>query len=416
MDNDLFYVEDIHFLTNESNLAEVVLHPVNDLDGAIIVQVSNNQLLYLNSRGEPIPVTENSYVYYKPNQPNIFVNGNLSSFARRMRALASIYKRQINQNNENTVEEFENASNYNLRPDMIVRSYHVNIGHGNCSLILICCGIFYHLWMVDCSIYDNLSKTNHSSNLEDCLSQIAALLQVDKATLRIDCFMLTHTHYDHYSGLEYLFAQNYVNNRTLFYANTNYGCVSPTWVHVLKLLATNGCRVVQPIRNNQRTVRRILYPILPQVCKNSMCVTGNEMIVPKVNNSSVVYCLEIAGKTMILPGDLEQAGIKDMVSGCSCSPEYNYANYYCVSHHASDNGHINSSCTGTKVCPNILTCIQNNLSYAIVMGRDHAFNGIYSTRVINDFGQSVIYSEKDTTNQPIHFFELDWITNSVNYY
>ena len=50
MDNDLFYVEDIHFLTNESNLAEVVLHPVNDLDGAIIVQVSNiYQLTYYHT-------------------------------------------------------------------------------------------------------------------------------------------------------------------------------------------------------------------------------------------------------------------------------------------------------------------------------------------------------------------------------
>lgn len=135
-----------------------------------------------------------------------------------------------------------------------------------------------------------------------------------------------------------------------------------------------------------------------------------------MNNSSVVYCLEIAGKTMILPGDLEQAGINYMVSGCSCSPEFYKANYYCVSHHASDNGHINSSCTGPMACPNILTCIQNNLSYAIVMGRDHAFNGIYSTRVINDFGQSVIYSEKDKNGQPIRFLELDWITNSVNYY
>ena len=416
MGKELFFVENI--LEKENKMAEVVLLRANDTDSsdAIVAQVPIDQLKYINSRGKSISVAENNYVYYNPNKKDKFTNGNLSTFARRMRTFASIYKRQINQNNENTVEEIENASNYNLRPDMIVRSYHVNIGHGNCSLILICCGIFYHLWMVDCSIYDNLSKTNHSSNLEDCLSQIAALLQVDKATLRIDCFMLTHTHYDHYSGLKYLFDQNYVNNRTLFYANTNYGCVSPTWVHVLKLLATNGCRVVQPIRNNQRTVRRILYPILPQVCKNSMCVTGNEMIVPKVNNSSVVYCLEIAGKTMILPGDLEQAGIKDMVSGCSCSPEYNYANYYCVSHHASDNGHINSSCTGTKVCPNILTCIQNNLSYAIVMGRDHAFNGIYSTQVINDFGQSVIYSEKNPSGQPIRFFELDWITDSVNYY
>ena len=416
MENDLFYVEDIHFLTNETNLAEVVLLPVNDLDEAIIVQVPNEQLQYLNSRGEPIYITENSYIYYNPNQPNIFENGNLSTFARRMRALASIYRRQINQNNENTFEEFENARNYNLRPDMIVRSYHVNIGHGNCSLILTCRGTFYQLWMVDCSIYDNLTQKNHSSNLEDCFSQIAALLQVDKAALRIDCFMLTHTHYDHYSGLEYLFANNYVDSGTLFYANTKYGCVSKTWVQVLKLLATNRCRVIQPIRNNQRVVRRILYPVLPQVCKKSMRVTGTEMIVPKVNNSSVVYCLEIAGKTMILPGDLEQAGINDMVSGCSCSPEFYNANYYCVSHHASDNGHINFYCTGTMVCPNILTCIQNNLSYAIVMGRDHAFNGIYSTRVINDFGQSVIYSEKDKNGQPISFLELDWITNSVNYY
>lgn len=416
MGKELFFVENI--LEKENKIAEVVLLRANDADSsdAIVAQVPIDQLKYINSRGKSISVAENNYVYYNPYKQNKFTNGNLSTFARRMRALASRYTNQINQNNANTFEEFDKVFNFKLTQEMIVRSYHVNIGHGNCSLILISCGRFYRLWMVDCSIYDYLVKKNHSSNLEDCLSQIATLLQVDKATLRIDCFMLTHTHYDHYSGLEYLFAKNYVDNETLFYANTNYGCVSHTWVRVLKLLATKCCKVIQPIRNNQREIRRILYPALPQVNKKSKRVIGTEMIVPKVNNSSVVYCLELADKMMILPGDLEQAGLNDMVTGCFCSPEYYRSNYYCVSHHASDNGHINSSCIGTKACPNILTCIQNNLSYAIVMGRDYAFNGIYSTQVINDFGQSVIYSEKNPSGQPIRFFELDWITDSVNYY
>lgn len=418
MEENLYFVEDIQYVANEANLAEVALLHANDENGsdAIIVQVPSNQLQYFNSRGVSIPVAENNYVYYTPKQQNIFANGNLSTFARRMRALASRYKKQIDENNANTVEEFENARNFEFDPNMIVRTYHVNIGHGNCSLILTSLGSFYHLWMVDCSTNDNLSKYNYSANLEDCLSQIAALLQVDKATLRIDCFMLTHTHYDHYSGLEYLFTQKYVDNRTLFYANTNYGCVSHTWVRVLRLLATNGCKVIQPIRNNQRTVRRILYPIVPQVCKKSMCISGTEMIVPKVNNSSVVYCLEIADKMMILPGDLEQAGLNDMVTGNSCSPEYNKSNYYCVSHHASDTGHVNVQCTGTKVCPKVLTCVRCNLLYAIIMGRDHAFSGIYSPQVIKAFGKSVIYSEKDNAGKPIQFFELDWITDKVTYF
>ena len=418
MEDNLYYVEDIKYMDNEANLAEVVLLHANDENGsdAIIVQVPSNQLQYFNSRGESIPVAENNFVYYTPNQQIFFINGNLSTFARRMRALASRYKNQIDQNNANIVEEYENARNFRLIQNMMVRSYHVNVGHGNCSLILTCIGSFYNLWMVDCSIYDNLNRSNNSANLEDCLSQIAALLQVDKTTLRIDCFMLTHTHYDHYSGLEYLFSQRYVDNKTLFYANTTYGCVSHTWVRVLRLLATNGCRVIQPIRNNLRTVRRILYPIVPQVCKKGLCITGTEMIVPKINNSSVVYCLELADKMMILPGDLEHAGLNDMVTGCSCSPEYYRSNYYCISHHASDTGHINVPCTGTKNCPNVLMCLQNNLTYAIIMGRDHAFNGIYSTQVINDFGQSVIYSEKNLSGQPIRFFELDWITDMVTYF
>ena len=40
-----------------------------------------------------------------------------------------------------------------------VISYHVNVGHGNCSFILIEAKSCYRLWLVDCSIID---KTEHT--------------------------------------------------------------------------------------------------------------------------------------------------------------------------------------------------------------------------------------------------------------
>ena len=101
-----------------------------------------------------------------------------------------------------------------------VKSYHVNVGHGNCSLILSVYGTEYDLWMVDCSSYDYLKRRDYSQNLYHCLADIASLLNVNLSSLRISRFMLTHTHFDHYNGLRYLVKHGLVDDKTLVYAAT----------------------------------------------------------------------------------------------------------------------------------------------------------------------------------------------------
>lgn len=54
--------------------------------------------------------------------------------------------------------------NYGNQPKEIseqisdVHSYHVNVGHGNCSIIVFCCDGKYNIWMVDCSVFDFTDK------------------------------------------------------------------------------------------------------------------------------------------------------------------------------------------------------------------------------------------------------------------
>lgn len=172
--------------------------------------------------------------------------------------------------------------------------------------------------------------------------------------------------------------------------------------------------VFEPIRNEANGVRQILFPdVRVQITKP--LATGARLVT-HITDSSVVYHIRMAGKSMILPGDLEQGGLKLMNQNLLCSQQYHEANYYCVSHHASITGHIDRSCLGTQVCPDILDCKLKRLSVAIVMGCDNAFPRIYHPRVIQDFGQHVVFSERDTQGMFVKFIELDWLTDQVHYH
>ena len=55
------------------------------------------------------------------------------------------------------------------------------------------------------------------------------------------------------------------------------------------------------------------------------------------------------------------------------------------------------------------------MQYAIVMGRDEAYNGIYNAQVISDFCKSIVYSEKDNRGKMTSGFILEWKTAKVTY-
>lgn len=99
--------------------------------------------------------------------------------------------------------EFQNYGNQpkEVNEDISdVHSYHINVGHGNCSIIVFCENDSYNMWMVDCSVFDFTNKHNYSSNLEDCFQYISNNFGIG----RISKLMITHLHYDHINGIEYL--------------------------------------------------------------------------------------------------------------------------------------------------------------------------------------------------------------------
>ena len=86
-------------------------------------------------------------------------------------------------------------------------TYHINVGHGNHSLIVFKANNRVHIWMVDCSDYDFVSHHYYRVNIDDCLNHIKQTFQLADL-IHIDVVMLTHPHYDHYSGINY-----YINNK-----------------------------------------------------------------------------------------------------------------------------------------------------------------------------------------------------------
>ena len=191
------------------------------------LELNGNELYFQESGGR---VQEDDFVLYRPDSELLFFNGNETQLATVLRNESRDMRLEL------LTRQIAGEGVYAIRQKMpnLVKSYHVNVGHGNCSLILSVYGTEYDLWMVDCSSYDYLKRRDYSQNLHHCLADIANLLNVDLSSLRISRFMLTHTHFDHYNGLRYLMRHGLVDDRTLVYANLYYDCASPVWNGILK--------------------------------------------------------------------------------------------------------------------------------------------------------------------------------------
>lgn len=410
----LFYVDSIIKVPEREEEAEVVLLKASDDNDneSIKIRILSRSLHFSNGR----KVVETDYVYYEPDREHIFHNGNNSTFARRQRQLYAIYRRFLQDISQEHHAEELNQRNFGR--DTLARSYHVNVGHGNCSVILTMRGSFYTLWMVDCSVLEIGTNSNYSLNLEDCIGQIANDLQVEKENLKFSIFMLTHAHYDHYNGLEYLIDHGYLQQGATIYHNQWYNSPSPTMVRILKKMTTLGCIIKEPLRNTAiGSPIHVIYPKYRIYKKQPKVNPGVQYRIEKnTNNSSIVYHVTVGSKSMILPGDIEISGINYITKNRYCITQFFDAQYYCISHHGSQTGHINIACLGRSTYNNVLHCKRENLSKAIMMGRNGAYSGIYSQSVISDFGKNLVYTEKDNNNNPIRFFRLDWDTSVVTYY
>lgn len=99
-------------------------------------------------------------------------------------------------------------------------------------------------------------------------------------------------------------------------------------------------------------------------------------------------------------------------------PENNVASVT-FSHHGSITGHPDIILSCHVLGNTSLSCMRNDsLSWAVLKGRDGAFNGIYSPQIRNYFSDlrgCLVLTEIDSSGIPNKYVELDWDSTKVHY-
>lgn len=274
-----------------------------------------------------------------------------------------------------------------------VYSYHVNVGHGNSSIVVYYENGSYNIWMIDCSVFDFTNKHNYSSNLNDCLNFIRNKFEID----RISKLLITHLHYDHINGIEYLIKHGWIDANTEVWMNTQYPWKQPTYNRILLQLSALGVKFIDPIVRNSTKNIHILYPDVSFNRKN---------IAPKnnINNASVLYQICFGENSMLFTGDIETEGWENV---STCMPYLQRSTYYCISHHGSITGHLRSNCIPARRRITTLADCAGSTRVQVLMGRDGAYSGVYSRKVLGDF------KNIEKTEGAQKYFSLDWKTGKV---
>lgn len=339
----------------------------------------------------------------KPQQNHIpqgeFVNYNGESFeASNDDPAATIYA-ELNKQLIRSIRR----KNHNNQPKQIsgqisnVYSYHINVGHGNCSIIVFCENGNYTAWMIDCSIYDFMNKKNYCFNLNECLREINERFEISK----ISKLLITHLHYDHINGIEYLIKRHWVDKNTEVWMNTKYPWKQPTYNRILLLLKSLKVKFIDPIVDNSTEHINILYP---NVCFDKRIKPPEN----NINNSSILYKILLGGKSMLFTGDIEAEGwgavAPNILKLCKST-------YYCISHHGSITGHVrNQRIAFGHATSTMLSDYFGSTKRQVLMGRKGAYQGIYSTQVLDNFA-NIVKSEDAR-----RYFCLDWNAEEVHFY
>lgn len=285
-------------------------------------------------------------------------------------------------------------TNYGIQPEEVsdnisdVYSYHVNVGHGNCSIIVFGENGRYNMWMIDCSVFDFTNRHNYSANLDICMNDINNKFGIGK----ISKLLITHLHYDHINGIEYLIKNGWIDKDTEVWMNTQYPWKQPTYNRILIQLNALGTKFIDPVVANSTRHINILYPNISYNMKN---IAPNN----NINNASVLYQICLNGCKMLFTGDIETEGWEKVNS---CYPHLNKSKYYCISHHGSITGHLRNNCVGFGKHINTLADCANSTKLQLLMGRDHAYKGIFSQRVNSEFHDIV------KTEDSNHYIRIRW--------
>ncbi len=406
MSKKLFFVEYIHNSNDNNGTIEVLLEDVLHNSQNNNAGRGGFQHITLNTppvfNGTTRQLEEGHYVYFDGKSFLSAQNDSIAVKRRRENAALrrKIIKQSANQSNAGPTGEC-------FTDKATVYSYHVNVGHGNCTMLLIQKYRCYELLVVDCGEYDYIESHSYQKNIFECLNDIAGKIGKPIDDIRVSKLMITHWHFDHISGIELLIRKGVVDSNTILFANMYYGHSSGCVNKLLGEFVRMKTMCYEPVTSLKifPTIR-ILYPAVRLRRMPSSKISGFR-IEKIVNNSSVVYSLEFAGKRMILPGDLEKSGWNSMTCGSHCCTALNACDYYCVSHHGSINGHIDIKCM-SKSAKKVMSCCMLKLKHAILMGRNGAYRGIYGSTVITSWDSYLRVSE----NAP-HYLLLNWQTDNI---
>lgn len=416
----LYFVESIYSLPyGEGSVVLLFSADADGEDRAVVLSRFPQQLGMANHRGD---IQEGWYVYFdEENRQSSFGYGNLSAYARRQFREFYSVREQLAARTINPESEEAAIPPCLLEEDVHVASYHVNVGHGNCSIIVAWKGNCRQIWMVDCSIIDKTDHwRNYQQNIEACLREIATRMGLQEdVPLHIDRFFLTHAHHDHYSGLEYLIRNHHIDDTTLCYINIYYQMASKAYIKTLKALANSNVKIIEPLAGHSNQVIRFLHPEC-RIFRSKATVRqtgGNYRVVGNpINNSSAVVMISLGGHSMVFPGDLEEKGFDAMSSAGTCSRWLFDSDYYVVSHHGSINGHPDRPCMMRPMAnwgATPLQCAANRVNKVVLMGRDGAYSGIYSHAVVSYWdGRGALVKSEDAS----HFLVLEWETGKTVLY
>ena len=415
---DFYFVEEIIPIYDEKeNIVErysIVLLKVEETYDLYNVDENHNYLIIEKNPNQILDFKEGNYIIFDTEANEFKSDANNSPLAKKYRLLNNIYRgllisKNLESTSENITLEQDDLSNLEN-----VFSYHVNVGHGNCSIIVIVNqNSEPKIWMVDCSNFDLRSRRYYNSNILDCINHIQTKFNIKK--FEINKFFLTHSHFDHYSGVTFLINRNYFTSNTLCYLNIHYSMSNPSYTAMFNGINNLNCRIIEPLPTSNTNVISFWHPNKRTIKNMTNRYRAQDvLIINKPNNSSTVFKLDFKGLSIVFTGDIETERWDEINL---CVPYMQKTSYFVVSHHGSLNGHLRTRCPVNRAIGNVSNCLSpyNTLNNAILMGRNNSFSGIYSQRVLNDFGNTIVLSEKDILQNTSKFLEIDWNTNTKNW-
>lgn len=342
--------------------------------------------------------------FVRLNDKGTIENANGDPDARRKRLAINLLRADI----ASMYRKPENKRNF---PVSDVRSYHINVGHGNTSVIAFRFNNETHLWMIDCAGIEIGTWNIYEDNITACFEHIRKAYNMSVEP-KIEKVLITHPHYDHISSAAKLITENRLVLGAEIWLNRKFSFPSGCYQRFLQEINAhkNELRLIEPLRKNSTANIRVWYPDF--VVKGTKSGTVGRAPDGKVNNASVVYNIHLGGKSMVFPGDIETGGW-DLVTDCE---QYDgKADYYCVSHHGSLTGHLRTVCPASQNISDV-ACCTDKIRTAILMGRDGVYNGIIHPEVRRCFGPRLNITTDMNDTAETKFLELDWATGNVTRY